>query len=503
MGKPEKPAEVPSTPDLALPIEEERLFHEINLLRLEGYYFCLDPKAAKRQRAKREFVERIKAPEDVLESPITIEPNPNYGYPSIVAYKVLQAIMKKLSEYGYPVSESVAFSQRELGKLIGRQSFGGKDSRELFLAARQLNTTSVWCSLYDKETKAWKVATFYIVESCLFSGKKNQISQCVFKINPLIVKSLNNRYSFLINSARIDRLEPITTALYKHLFYHFSNIYGHAKDRGFVFHKDYADICTQWLGGLTILKHKSKILGEQLGQHIKILKERRLISAFSLEKRTEDGFTFTFSPGRSFFEDYARFYGGHAELPFARAADRRRLEQPMELVRYFYKKLYQMEDMDDLIFSDKEVEFAASLLEKHAFEELANFVDYGVHEIRNISYDVKTFLGLKPHYPAFLAKLQTLTADKARAREQQVTQANRDLEDRYRAFRKQQLEAARHGTTAETLAEFERAAKEQVATAHPNNIAANILVRLHVENQLAQKFHIPTLEQWKAKHLAS
>jgi hypothetical protein len=115
MGKPEKPAQVPSTPDLALPIEEERLFHEINLLRLEGYYFCLDPKAAKRQRAKREFVERIKAPEDVLESPITIEPNPNYGYPSIVAYKVLQAIMKKLSEYGYPVSESVAFSQRELG----------------------------------------------------------------------------------------------------------------------------------------------------------------------------------------------------------------------------------------------------------------------------------------------------------------------------------------------------------------------------------------------------
>jgi hypothetical protein len=72
--------------------EEDRLFHEINLLRLEGYYFCLDPKAASRRKASEEFFERLKNREEIAQRPITISPHPSYGYPSVLAYKVLQAI---------------------------------------------------------------------------------------------------------------------------------------------------------------------------------------------------------------------------------------------------------------------------------------------------------------------------------------------------------------------------------------------------------------------------
>ena len=86
--------------------EEERLFHEINLLRLEGYYFCLDPKASSKRVGKQTFVERLKTPKEVVERPIYIEPHPTYGHPSVLAYKVLQAIMKKLSDYGYPFPET-------------------------------------------------------------------------------------------------------------------------------------------------------------------------------------------------------------------------------------------------------------------------------------------------------------------------------------------------------------------------------------------------------------
>jgi hypothetical protein len=47
---------------LSLPSEDsgdDRLFNEINLLRLEGYYFCLDPRAATKRKTKLEFIERI------------------------------------------------------------------------------------------------------------------------------------------------------------------------------------------------------------------------------------------------------------------------------------------------------------------------------------------------------------------------------------------------------------------------------------------------------------
>src|SRR5437016_6460054 len=90
-------------------IKDARLFNEINLLRLEGYFFCLDPKeAARRTNKKYEFFEIIKRPKSEIEKrPVVIVPNPNYGYPSILAYKVLQAIMQKLSWISYHVPDTL------------------------------------------------------------------------------------------------------------------------------------------------------------------------------------------------------------------------------------------------------------------------------------------------------------------------------------------------------------------------------------------------------------
>ena len=77
---------------------DERLFHEINLLRIEGFAFCFDPKAISRRQSKQDFIELIKMPEGLVYRPVSVEPHPTYGMPAIVAYKVLQAALKKLSD---------------------------------------------------------------------------------------------------------------------------------------------------------------------------------------------------------------------------------------------------------------------------------------------------------------------------------------------------------------------------------------------------------------------
>src|SRR5919197_4830718 len=149
--------------ELADSYDEPRLFHEINLLRIEGYYFCFSPKLAAIISGKQEFTERFKTSDRVIERAIAIEPNPTYGYPSPLAYKVLQAILKKLSDYGYPVSETVSFSQRELAALAGRQSFGGMTSKQLLKTIMQLKSTLVWCSFYAKNTDEWQSTTFTLL----------------------------------------------------------------------------------------------------------------------------------------------------------------------------------------------------------------------------------------------------------------------------------------------------------------------------------------------------
>lgn len=490
----------PRTQDLEPipPSDDERLFNELNLLRVEGYFFCLDPKASAKYTKKREFIERIKTIGEVVERPIAIEPNPNYGYPSVLAYKVLQACMKKLSDYGYPVPESVCFSQRELARIIGRKSFGGTDSQDIFQAAMQLYKTDIWCSFYDKATQEWQTGAFRIVDTVLFSGKKNRINQCIFKINPAIIKSLNHRYAFWINYLRIEGFEPITTALYKHLFYHLSNIFSQVRHDDFTFNKDYADICTQWLGGLTVLRYKSKILKEQLGHHLQLLKERGLLSRFDLAKRADgEGFVFVFYPGPSFFEDYRRFYGGQMQLQFAKAEDEKKLHQPMKVVQYFYTTLYQTDELDDFIFSDKEVAQATKLLEKHAYNEVCSFIDYSLREAQKTAYDVKTFLGIKQYYPGFLAEQKAQLRQKAREQQQQADAQRRALEERYRAFRKAKLIEARESLPADELAVLEQSARAHVEAAHPQPIGREILVRIQFEQRLAERCAIPSFDDWQ------
>src|SRR5690349_19871093 len=75
----------------------DRLFNEANLLRLEGRLFCFDPKEAGRRG------ETAYSFEEILQQPLIIMPAAEFGYPSPLAYKILQAISKKLTEEGFPV----------------------------------------------------------------------------------------------------------------------------------------------------------------------------------------------------------------------------------------------------------------------------------------------------------------------------------------------------------------------------------------------------------------
>src|SRR4051794_30299709 len=96
---------------------DRRLMEEINILRLEGVLFCFDPREAKQHSGRLTL-------QDALKNPVTIDINPNYGRPSVTAYKALQAIFLKVSEQGCTLTENgqchyggkVFFSQRELAR---------------------------------------------------------------------------------------------------------------------------------------------------------------------------------------------------------------------------------------------------------------------------------------------------------------------------------------------------------------------------------------------------
>jgi hypothetical protein len=79
----------------------EALYQELNLLKVEGVVFSFDPKNTGSDGKIYEVMEYVHNPEGkTAERPIVVEPNPRYGRPSLLAYKLLNVIIKKLSERG-------------------------------------------------------------------------------------------------------------------------------------------------------------------------------------------------------------------------------------------------------------------------------------------------------------------------------------------------------------------------------------------------------------------
>jgi hypothetical protein len=96
----------------------------------------------------------------------------------------------------------------------------------------------------------------------------------------------------------MQELGTIGQVLYLRIFFHLADIYDGRPRAGLQFSKRYEDICTEWLGGLTVLEHKLQILRDQLGPHLAQLVRLSFLSGYALEKTLDRAFKLTFRPGR-------------------------------------------------------------------------------------------------------------------------------------------------------------------------------------------------------------
>jgi hypothetical protein len=482
----------------------ERLFHEINLLHLEGHYFAFDPKTANVFLDPMKSVEeRLQNPKINEEKPIEIIPHPGYGKPSVFAYKVYQAILKKLSDYGHPVPESVSFGHREIMRLVGRSSTGGKNSKELVRVLNQLKVTLINCWFYDKHTKAGAELSLSFATRFLYSYQgRGTISRFTLWLDPWLIKSINNHYTFCLNFVRMENLEPISTALYKHVYFHFSNLYSKKKSKDFSFQKDYADICHNRLGGLKVAKYRAFILRDQLGRHLEALKKTRLIKSYEVEKNaSSDGFNIILRPGSGFFEDYERFYSRRmqAELPFTLAIDENTIQKPQEIVLHFHQQLDGPNATSEFGFSEKESAFAASLLEKHTIEETKAFIAFGIAEAKKTNFEIRSLGGLKKYYALYAKELQKKAKEKTQDAEERKTLEKARRQSEYEAYRAAEITRLRSALPSDELERMENAIRADLEAKHKGSKIFTGWIRQRADHLLAEKHKILSFEEWQKR----
>jgi len=361
----------------------ERLREEITILRIEGTLFCFDPAEAKQRRG---IITNMLRDSDGTERPVSVHIHPDFGQPSVLAYKIAQTIFLKMTEAGDPYPNVIGFTQRELARLVGR-TWSGVTSRQLYTAMMQLQNSRIICSVHNKETKEYFEVSFNFLVTTMFSSKDKSINECVVQMHDAIVASLNRNHAIWLNYDRLRTLDTIGMVLYKRLFFHLSNTYQTNTRRStFKFEKDYEDICREWLGGLKPERYKSRI-EKQLGRYLDSVKATGLLSRYQIAERVRgSGYKIVFYPVEAFYQDYIDFY---VRSPREKRTDTLPSSdpQPLQLVAYFHQLMGHPHNN----FAAKEREQAAEIIKLYGFKEGKEFVEHVVKEAATTSYKMKFF----------------------------------------------------------------------------------------------------------------
>jgi hypothetical protein len=115
----------------------DKLYMENTLLRVSGALFCHAPKRAPT------CTQEIELNRGSTDKNIIIRPDPKLGQPGQLAHKVFVALIKKHSDYGRPIQKDISFTRREIGRLIGRKEWGGRDSEQLSRALHEIHYTFI------------------------------------------------------------------------------------------------------------------------------------------------------------------------------------------------------------------------------------------------------------------------------------------------------------------------------------------------------------------------
>jgi len=454
--------------------QAEPVYLESTLLRVFGVLFCHDPKRARSRTGK------IEINRGVAEKGIAVRFDPEYAQPGPFAHKVAMAVIRKQSNFGRPAQKAISFSQRELIQMTGRKSMGGRQSEELALALKQIRYSHVLA--HFKKEERFVEHDFSIFNEVLIERRASPtdpIVACTIVIADPIIQSLNDKHFTCLNHALMQQLTTIGAAFYMRLFCHFATHYdGHHLDR-VVFKKRYDDICSEWLGGITVLQHRSKILGEQLGTHLDQLVSLGFLRFYTRRSTGEVKFT---------FHDESQEIG-----------------DPHRVAYLFMEKRTGRKPDATTYVSSKEVDTAKELLGQLSMTEIPDFLDYALAEAGKTRFNPQALGGVRQYLNGYQQARERKNSSKAAAVARQSLDRQTQLRLDYDQYRRNEAQRIFDRLPADEKAAIEALAHTKLGAGGPaKGYMAETLIRVE-KHRLTIKRHpggVANFEQWSASRPA-
>ena len=471
----------------------DKLYMESTLLRIAGALFCHVPKVAATRTGEIELNKGIEGKH------IVIRPDPKLGQPGPLAHKIFVALIKKHSDYGRPVHSEIHFTRREIGRMIGRTKWGGRDSEHLWRALHEIHHTFVTTHFKEPQGRFLE-HSFTIFPEILIERREfpsDPIEACTITLAAPIVSSLQDKHFTCLNHTLMQQLATIGQALYMRTFFHFANHYTGVNRSRLIFQKRYDDVCREWLGGLKVLRFKADIIRNQLGTHLDQLVAAGFLSFYDITKaRGQEGLVITFRPGEAFFTDYDRFYRRRAqgELQWEFRADEREIGEPLKLAYLFIEKRDGRKPAPSAFVTSKDKETARQFLTEISLTEAPAFLDFALAAARETNFNVQTLGGLRPYLSRFKARQAAQgTAD----RETATRRSGEDERLAYDGYRRRAAAAIFDTLPADEQQEIDGLARQ--AGAGFTGTLAEAMQSTKRRQIVGQRYgdRIKTFEDWK------
>jgi hypothetical protein len=319
-----------------------------------------------------------------------------------------------------------------------------------------------------------------------------------------IVESLQEQHFTCLNYELMQRLATIGQALYLRLFFHFANLYDGKNDASLVLQKRYDAICMEWLGGLKVLEHKSRILNDQLGAHLATLIEAGFLKSYSVERAKEgEGFVLSFWPGTLFFDDYDHFYrkqGKRRRTARSLAADQQAIGDPMRVAQLFAERR-DGRPLADGFVSSTDVSTARELLAAIPIDDMPAFIDYAFKEAKKTGFAVQRLGGLKQYLPGYLAWREKAAARRAQATARATQDREEAKKEAYQRARREEAEALFERLPSNEQEDISAAA--QAFAARYSGSLQNSMRDYHKTRLIMERYghRLTSFEQWQARAL--
>ena len=492
--------EITQSTDNARPKATDPIYLENTLLRVFGVLFCHDPKHARARTGNIEINRGVGGRN------ITVRLDPEYAQPGPFAHKVAMAVIRKQSRFGTPAQQRISFSLRELMRLAGRKTWGGHDSEELAHALKQIRYTHILAQF--KRGEHFVEHDFSIFSEVLIERRASPtdpIVACTIVVALPIIQSLNDKHFTCLNHVLMQELSSIAGAFYIRLFYHFATQYDGRNLNRVSFKKRYDDICLEWLGGIAVLKYRSAVMRDQIGDHLDQLVKVGFLESYTVRPaQVRQGFVITFRPGARFVSDYNTFYARRfrGDVQFKFHDENRTISEPHQVAYMFIEKRTGQKHDGIPYVSSKDVDTAKALLKAVPLARMDEFLSYALSEARKTNFDLQTLGGVRQYLNSYLLTAGRREAEKSSAATHRVQDNEVQMRADYDRYLSHAVEQLLHSLPAAEQSDIDHLARSKMQFSSDGaGFLAKVLLAFERARLLTNRYpdKVLSFDQWKVR----